>query len=281
MTSSSVPIIKPEELCKKELIGRGAFGAIYKGTYNGKDVAIKELLGQERLTDEDRKDFEEEANVMHRLQHETILSFVGAVFAPGNLSIVTEFCAYGDLENAMKKYPEQFNNELKLKCLINIADALKYMHENNIVYRNVKPSNILIVSLDPKSPVVAKLADFGEVHVIIKEENEPKTRGVGTPLFMAPEVLAGSTTYGKSVDVYGFSFVMYYIFTGRHPFEDDPAFKGMWDIHKYVISGKRPAITSSFPTDIKELMEKCWDGDPSKRPTFEVIHSTLQKMDLH
>jgi len=280
MTSSSVPIIKPEELCKKEKIGNGLIVEVYKGTYNGKDVAIKELLGQEYLTEKDRKDFEEDVNALYRLQHETILSVVGAVFAPGNLSIVTEFCSYGDLEIAMEKNPEQFNNELKLKCLIDVADALKYMHENNIVHRNVKLANIFIASLDPKSPVVAKLCVFDEMNFVNKNK-ESKIEISNSPLFYAPEILAGSKTYEKPADVYCFSTVMHYVFTGRHPYQDDPTIDSLEELENRIISGKRPAIPPSFPTDLKELMEKCWDGDPSKRPTFEVIHSTLQKMDLH
>jgi len=280
MTSSIVNIIKPEELSKKDLLGRGSYHVVFKGEYNGKDVAIKEVINQEFMTEENKKEFEKKVNATYKFQHETILSVVGAVFTPGKLALVTEFCPYGDLEEAMKKYPEQFNHELKLKCLINISDALKYLHENNVIHRDIKPSKILIVSLDPKSPVVAKLSVFGTFHISEKVVVlTPKY--VGTPLYKAPEVLSGSITYDKPVDVYSFSLVLYYVFTGHFPFEDDPRIKNVWTLIDAVISGKRPEIPSSFPTDIKELMEKCWDGDPSKRPTFEMIHSTLQKMDHH
>jgi len=92
-----------DELLKKEPIGRGSFGDVYKGEYSGREVAIK-ILKKPKKTSAMffEKLFRNEVFTMEKLRHNAIVSFIGAVDFPGRFMIVTEFCKYGNLYKAMK-----------------------------------------------------------------------------------------------------------------------------------------------------------------------------------
>jgi len=273
--------LDPSELEKGELVGRGSFGVVFKGKYHGQEVAIKELLGQEYMTEAQKADFLKEVGMMERLHHEAIVTFIGAVLEPGKFAIVSEFCQYGSMTSAMEHHPDEFKNEtLKIKILVDAANSMKFLHGSNIIHRDLKPDNYLIVSLDSNAPVVAKLSDFGTSREVDKNQNKMQmTKDVGTPLFMAPEILKGSSDYDQSVDVYSFSLIMYYLFSGKLPFEDDPTVKNEWALSNAIISGKRPPIPESLNTQkgLQGLMKACWSGNPSERPTFDVIYDYLKK----
>jgi len=269
--------LDPYELNKGELLGQGSFGAVFKGTYRGQNVAIKEILNQEYMTLQDEAEFKKEVCLIGSLHHETIVKFVGAVLIPGKYAIVSELCQYGDLTNAVKKHTKEFDSLLlKLKCLVDAANAMKFLHENKIIHRDLKTDNYLVTSLNPNSPVAVKLSDFGTSRDLsFYEKNLQMTKGVGSPLYMAPEVLKGSTNYTFAVDVYSFSYIIYFVFSGQDPFEDDPSIQSHRDLYNAIVSGRRPTVPPSCPQGLKELMVACWDDSPSRRPTFDRIYEFL------
>jgi len=264
--------LDPDELKKERKVGAGNFGVVYKGKYRGRNVAIKEIKDQP-LTTEEMRNFEDEASMLEKLRHEAIVTFIGAVHIPEKLCLVTEFAAYGSFYHAMMEdYPDAFNEALKVKCLLDASCALDFLHQSGISHRDLKPDNLLIVSLEPHSIVCAKLSDFGTTRDIDElRASVLGTKGVGTPLFMAPEQLK-KEKYDKSVDVYSFSFLMYTAFAMKYPFEENN-FLGFAEA---VIKGERPEIPKSCPEELSQLMKKCWSGIPSKRPSFEVIRDILE-----
>jgi len=267
--------LDPDELKKEIEVGSGSFGIVYKGKYRGRNVAIKEMIDQSTMNSSDMRKFCEEASMCAKLRHENIVTFVGAVYIPERLCLVSEYAAYGSFCKAMEKYPESFDEALKVKCLLDASCALDFLHHSGISHRDLKPDNLLVVSLEPFSLVCVKLSDFGTTRDVDQSRTALlQTRKVGTPLFMAPEQLR-LKKYDKSVDVYSFSFVMYTAFAGRYPFQDSSG-----DIHfneAAVARGVRPEIPESWPAELVELMKKCWSGIPSERPSFEVIRGILEK----
>jgi len=91
---------------------------------------------------------------------------------------------------------------------------------------------------------------------------------------MAPEILRGSDSYDKSVDVYSFALIMYYTFTGAIPFAD--VVMPPWELSNSIISGKRPSIPESCPAKERKIIEKCWNVTPNQRPTFDKIQAFLK-----
>ena len=147
----------------------------------------------------------------------------------------------------MVKNPEVFDSKMRLKCLLNISSAVNYLHNNGIMHRDLKPENVLIVSLDFRALVVAKLSDFGSARAI--EIVKTMTKGAGSPLFMAPEMLE-SKDYDQSVDVYSFALIMFFAVSGKLPFDDIKDNLGL--LVKTVLSGQRPSIPPNCPDDISK-----------------------------
>jgi len=269
--------LDPDELKRDDVIGEGAFGSVYSGRYRGQDVAIKVLKYQDCMTPDMLNDFKSEVDMMEKLRHNAILGFIGAVHLPGHLSIVTELCPYGSFLSAMKKYPDDFNEALRVKTLLDASNGMDFLHQSGIIHRDLKPDNLLIVSLEPRSAVVAKLSDFGTTRDVNSyAASMQSTKGVGTPLFMAPEIFM-CKPYDKSVDIYSYSLIIYVAFATAMPFEGDPCASTPWAFADAIKTGKRPGVPPSCPPEIADMMKKCWNNEPSKRPSFEDVHMFFRK----
>ena len=266
--------LDPDEVQRDDdVIGNGAYGIVYSGTYRGMDVAVKVLKNQDCLMPYMVEDFDREVAMMEKLRHIAIVSFIGAVHIPGHLQIVTELCPYGALLPAMQKYPARFTDALRVKSLLDAAAGMDFLHRSGIIHRDLKPDNLLMVSLEPLAAVACKLSDFGTTRDVNSFARDiMRTNGVGTPLFMAPEILAGQP-YDRPVDVFSFSLIIYTAFAGELPFEREKIAATPWGFVEAVLGGARPAVPRTCPPDVARLMVYCWDRDPAKRPTFEDIHA--------
>jgi len=148
------------------------------------------------------------------------------------------------------------------------ALGMNYLHCSKppFIHRDLKTSNLLV---DENFQV--KVCDFGLSH--IKSHGGKGVRGsygsCGTPLWMAPEVLLNKP-YDESCDVYSFGIVLWELLTQQDPFPEIDTLNMMLD--QVVNGNNRPPIPEdSCPTRLRQLIEACWQGDPSKRPTFEKI----------
>jgi len=235
--------LSPGELKLGSRIGEGAFGVVFSGEYRGRKVAIKKLKNQNPAPQDLATLKRELANVA-RLRHSSIVHFFGAIVTPGNLSIVTELCPYGSFSRAMKEHPKEFNDALKIKCLINVSSGLVYLHQQGVIHRDIKPDNVLIVSLQPRSEICAKLTDFGVSRAV--DPSSGASTIAGTPGFMAPEVACGKK-YDKSVDVYSLAILVFFAFGGK------------------------------VPPVIEELMKKCRSLNPSERPSSSAVLAFFEK----
>ncbi|KAK8843302.1 hypothetical protein M9Y10_025157 [Tritrichomonas musculus] len=111
---------------------------------------------------------------------------------------------------------------------------------------------------------------FGDVEIIHVDDSIESF--VGTPSYRAPEIWE-NMKYSKSSDVFAFSIVVYEILTSQFPYR----FKGTHQLAKYVVEGGRPDINSNeIPDCFIDLMRKCWDSDPEKRPTFDEIVTEIK-----
>ena len=231
--------IDPSELkLFGEPLGTGAFGAVYRGEYRSRPVAVKVLNAQAGLRTDQVAEFESEILLFKRLRHETIVRFVGGSLVPGiqmlplhltfcdifiyicffalkkyigKMAICTEVLHRGSLGRSLRLARLPF--VLKLRFLENCAAAIAYLHANHCLYRDLKPDNLLIVSFSLSATVNAKLADFGTAcSVRDVSELHHHTANVGTPMYMAPELLANEP-YSSAVDVYAMGILMWEMYT--------------------------------------------------------------------
>ena len=144
---------------------------------------------------------------------------------------------------------------------IPVAKALKYLHENNIIMRDLKPGNIGF------QDGTVKLFDFGMAREI--KEGRKLTGNTGSPLYMAPENFM-SKNYGVEADIYSFGYVLWELATLKVPFEGYDREK---HTRKVFVEDCRPRVDFRCgSTRMQQLISSCWDRSPKSRPSaFQVL----------
>ncbi|ELP92332.1 serine/threonine protein kinase HT1, putative [Entamoeba invadens IP1] len=265
-----------DELIEEKKLGEGSFGVVFKGTFRGNSVAIKKMKNSN--DDKDKCDeFEKEVSMLDKFRNEYIIHFYGAVFITNHICMVSEFAEYGSLQDLMKhKKSDEVDMKLRVKMLLDAAKGISYLHENGILHRDIKPDNILVFSLDLNQKVNAKLTDFGSArNVNLLMTNMTFTKGIGTPVYMAPEVLK-QKKYTKSADVFSLSITMYETISWEKAYPQDE-FKFPWKIAEFISSGKRLKKIDCIPLYLFDIISSCWQQDTTSRTKIEVVVEMLQK----
>ena len=232
-----------------EQLGEGGMATVYKAydTRLETDVAVK-VIRTENLTmatmERALKRFEREAKALARLTHPNIVKVTDFGDDEDKPYLVMEYLPGGTLKQKLGK-PMPWNESISI--LLPIARALDFAHRQNMIHRDVKPSNILITA--DGEPM---LTDFGIAKILDLEETADLTgtgMGIGTPEYMAPEQWTGKTSVFS--DQYALGVVLYEMLTGRKPYSaDTPAAILLKQATEPL---PRP---SQFTRDLPEKMEK-------------------------
>ncbi|EAS66889.1 hypothetical protein DDB_G0278879 [Dictyostelium discoideum AX4] len=284
------------ELDFDEICGQGTYGMVYKGKWRSQVVAIKMM----RVGTVNCDEVYREMDIMGKIRHQNVISFIGCVVSLEHLCIVTEFSPIGSLgdlihgdNNQKKSNTNTITNTItntntntntstststkltvkqKLRIAIDIARGCQFLHQCGIIHRDLKPDNVLVFDINHNAPVCAKISDFGTS----KETNEfsnKNTNCVGTPIYMSNEILE-KKTYDNSTDVYSFAVLFYEMMIEEVPFSE---IDEKWEIPSKVISGWRPTKgLNSLDRDIKNLINICWA--PHSLPSFDEIVFSLVKI---
>ncbi|KAH3764331.1 serine/threonine-protein kinase STY17 [Pelomyxa schiedti] len=257
-------------------VASGGFGVVYRGVYRKQMVAIKVPKRQHNLLDYELATFESEVKLMKRLHGKYIVTFIGASLVPGKLCIVTEFHELGSLSQFIHS-PQTLPYEFQVKIATDIAKAMLFLHSHSVIYRDLKCTNILMVSTSPSAKLHCKLTDFGSAkNVPTLAELFSHTGCIGTPAYMAPEML-DNKLYNHKVDVYSFAIIFWEVLTQEHPWGTSKP----WDIPHMVLSGSRPQFPEDCQSKARGIIGQCWRHDPESRPEFSSILEFLKAMNPH
>ncbi|KAJ9550380.1 hypothetical protein OSB04_014425 [Centaurea solstitialis] len=258
--------IDPQFLTLDHKVASGSYGDLYKGTYRSQEVAIK-VLKAERIDTDMQKEFAQEVYIMRKIRHKNVVQFIGACTKPSSLCIVTEFMSGGSVYDYLHKQKGTFKLPILLKVAIDISRGMDYLHQNNIIHRDLKAANLLMDEND-----VVKVADFGVARV--KAQTGVMTAETGTYRWMAPEVIEHKP-YDHKADVFSFGVVLWELLTGKLPYEYlTPVQAAIGVVQKNL----RPTIPKNTQPKLTELLGKCWQKDPSLRPDFTEIIDILKKI---
>jgi len=205
-----------EEYGIMEEIGQGQFGKVYKGQNmrNGEIVAIKEVKMERYMQDSVLKScINNEIYVLSQISHKNIIRLMKEIHTELYLYIVYEFCNEGNLDDYLGK-KKKLSEDEAIEIMKGLLEGFKLLKKHYIIHRDIKPSNILL-----KDGTV-KIADFGLCRTYLGKELE-KEKGtlIGTPIYMAPELITGQPLNEKT-DIYSLGAVFYELMFGHCPYED-------------------------------------------------------------
>ncbi|KAL7720151.1 Serine-threonine protein kinase [Entamoeba marina] len=253
-------------------IGSGTFGIVYRADWRKVDVAVKVMKTDLVDMNELLPNFTQEAEMMERIRCPYIVNYIGSVITSDTLCLVTEFCPLGSLRKYMKT--NAFSDFLQLRFCQDIARGMEYLHQNDILHRDLKTDNVLVYSSNPFDPITAKVTDFGTSRSFIESSGKIALQNIGTPMYMAPEIFQSEQMTLKS-DIFSFSICMLEILIGKEPY-DTMKFPDSESILKFVCSGKRLEVGDSCL--LKKEIEACWRQKPAERPTFKEVGLSIQSL---
>lgn len=278
--SLSIMKIKEERMRKRsdfeishKIFGKGSSGyvRIAKDKENGQKVAFKEMYPCVDDIEEDK--INREIEILAKIDHYSIQKLYGyieeSINGISSSVILTIFEENGSLEKFIqKKGSSSLDFTQKYIMMYGIAAALDHLHKKNVVHGRVSPKSILVTD-----QIEPKLTNFYHSKMATNDQILQSLL-VDEPVYIAPELLQMeeekyfSIHNAKLFDVFAFSFVVYFIFTGERPWYDikQPMF-----IPSKIESGERPELPSDLPKLLLLLIQACWNQEPIKRPTFSII----------
>src|SRR5713101_4887461 len=237
----------------------GGMGAVYEGkqrTAFDRRVAIKVILGNYATDRDMRRRFVREARTVARLHHPHILPLIEYGDEQGLLYLVMPFIEGGTLTSYLRRsLPDLHEVSAIYQQLL---DAVEYAHDEGLIHRDIKSSNVLLEEQRSGEPYVY-LADFGLVRTSKQAEFEqagkpiPLEQVPGTPHYMAPEQTRGIVT--TSTDIYALGVLLYQMLVGELPYNDPDEVKVI-KMHLYAPIPSPCDRDASIPSELGEVVRK-------------------------
>ena len=238
-------------------LGTGQFGKVYlaKMRNYGLIVALKVLSKKQICESKYELQFRREIEIQSHLHHKNILEFYGFFWDKKNIYLIIEYAPGGELyKELLNEKNGKFTEEKASKYILQVANALEYIHKKHIIHRDIKPENIL------NSNGVLKLADFGwSVHFV---SNARKTF-CGTIDYLPPEVIE-KKPHSECADLWCLGVLIYEFCAGVPPFECESQCDKIKKIRN--LDFKFP---NHFSFDVKDLIKKLLIKNPKKRLSLE------------
>ena len=279
----------------ESIIGSGGMGVVYRAVRLSDERPCALKVIKHRASGEYLARLSREAMVLSQIQHPNVIEILDInVSQSGRLYIVMELVEGTSLDTKTERYGDV---AWALPIVGQLASALEAIHARNVIHRDLKPPNILLLETDGPHEQV-KVADFGLAGIVeggqsavlqlattvdvMSTTKPPKGLSLtqtgailGTPLYMAPEFVSGTKEIGPPADVFSFGVIAYEVFTGTRPFEKLPIIAA---VHGDKIVPQRPLAEAcpGLAPEIAALITRCLDPDQGRRPPAQEIVSAIK-----
>jgi len=253
-----------------EVLGNGSTSQVrvgYRLTNKFERFALKIFKQKEDINDDSLpSDTKLEVKLMQNLNHPCILKYHEICSNPKSTTIVMEYAAGGELFDAIKH--DHQNNNLSEKVakiyFYQIAHCVQYLHRNKVCHRDLKLENILLTKFEKIGKI--KVADFGLSKTWVPFD-EPLRSYVGTPVYMAPEIvkldMGFKKSYSDKIDCWSLGVILYTMLSGRRPFSTGPT------LNQMILSGRYHPMSGKdwekISKTAKHLVSKLLKVDPEER----------------
>ena len=243
-------------------IGEGAAGEVFLATdsHTGRRVAVKKMP----LTAQNLKLLSTEIQIMKTSKHPNIIEYIESYIVEKKLWVVMEFMGAGCLTEVLDQFDagvHMTEPHIAFVCKSTLR-GLAYVHTMHRIHRDIKSDNILL-----GSDGSCKIADFGYAAQLTQEKSKRATI-VGTPYWMAPELIRGQN-YDQKVDIWSLGIMVMEMAEGDPPYMDYPPLRALFLITTKGIPGlKHP---EKWSTEFKDFVAQCLEKDAENRPTAEQL----------
>lgn len=250
---------KERYMCYNDVIGRGTYKLVYRGydTHTGIEVAWN-LIHFDVLDENEQNLIIDEVKLLEKLssQNDYIIQFYNAWIDKqcGDLVVITELAMSGTLKEYIRKITNLKLRVIKKWCK-QILDGINFLHQQNIVHRDLKCNNIFINS-NTGNIIIGDLGLAKRIRTNLHSV-------IGTPEYMAPEMFDGE--YTEKVDIYAFGMCLIEMITKKIPYSECP---GVGSVYKKISEGKQPEQLDLIKnSEIRQIIEQCIKFNPNDRPT--------------
>lgn len=247
-------------------IGKGSFGEAYlvRSHEDGKRYVAK-TVDIASMTEKEKKDVQNEIRILGAVKHPNIIRYREHFMIGTYIFIVMEYADGGDLSSRIKaaksqEKPALFDPFLAMFWFLQICMALKYLHDNRILHRDLKTANIFLTSKN-----VVKLGDFG-ISTVLQTTMACAKTVCGTPYYFSPE-LCESRPYNNKSDVWALGVVFYEALTLQRPFNA----RSLKELLIKIKAGQFDPLPESIPLEIRQLCCSLLQVNPAQRPNVNRI----------
>ena len=264
----------------KGFLGEGHFGSVRSAfkrkEYSQHKVFAVKSISLKKLSEKEYRDLILEVKILSSLEHPHIVKFYETYHDNKYFHIVIELCRGNNLYMRLKKLKGRMKEEHVKIIILKILHAINYCHSKGIVHRDLKPENIVFESPSSYSndynenneeenndnDFNIKICDFGLS--ALKKSTDKLHTILGTPYYMAPEVLKGD--YNEKCDIWSIAAITYYLITGTEPFKGDTS-NQIFSRILYTEPDYSPTKFWNTSENLLDFLKKCFSKDPGVRPT--------------